>query len=69
MRTTVLLDDDLMERARALAAPGISVPELIRLSLETFTRVEAGKRLAALGGMAPEMGDIPRRGCADLGSC
>ena len=69
MRMTVLLDNDLLERARALAASGISVSELIRLALETFIRVEAGKRLAALGGMAPEMGDFPRRGCADLGSC
>lgn len=62
MRATVTIDDDLVNRARAVAAPGIAVPELVRLALETFTRVEAGKRLAALGGAAPGMTDVPRRG-------
>lgn len=68
MRATVTIDDEVVERARAVAAPGIAVPELVRLALETFTRVEAGKRLAALGGTAPEMRDIPRRGSVDLES-
>ena len=62
MRATVTIDDDVVSRARAVAEPGIAVPELVRLALETFTRVEAGKRLAALGGMAPNMPDIERRG-------
>ena len=62
MRATVTIDDDVVSRARAVAEPGIAVPELVRLALETFTRVEAGKRLAALGGMAPKMSDIERRG-------
>jgi len=53
MRSTFTIDDDVVNRARAVAAPGIAVPELVRLALETFTRVEAGKRLAALGGAAP----------------
>lgn len=65
MRATVTIDDELLSRARAVAAPGIAVPELVRLALETFTRVEAGKRLAALGGSVPDMRDIPRRGDAD----
>ncbi len=65
MRATVTIDDDVVNRARAVAAPGIAVPELVRLALETFTRVEAGKRLAALGGSTPEMRDIPRRSGAD----
>lgn len=65
MRTTVSIDDALIERARAVAAPGITLPELMRLALETFTRVEAGKRLATLGGTQPNMGDIPRRGSVD----
>lgn len=68
MRATVTIDDDVVERARAMAAPGIAVPELVRLALETFTRVEAGKRLAALGGGAPDMPDVPRRKSADLDS-
>ena len=62
MRATVTIDDDVVSRARAVAEPGIAVPELVRLALETFTRVEAGKRLAALGGMAPNMSDMERRG-------
>ena len=62
MRATVTIDVDVVSRARAVAEPGIAVPELVRLALETFTRVEAGKRLAALGGMAPNMSDIERRG-------
>ena len=61
MRATVTIDDDVVSRARAVAEPGIAVPELVRLALETFTRVEAGKRLAALGGAAPNMSDIERR--------
>ena len=64
MRSTFTIDDDVVNRARAVAAPGITVPELVRLALETFTRVEAGKRLAALGGTAPNMPDVPRRGSA-----
>lgn len=64
MRSTFTIDDDVVNRARAVAAPGIAVPELVRLALETFTRVEAGKRLAALGGAAPNMPDVPRRGSA-----
>ena len=62
MRSTVTIDDKVVNRARAVAAPGIAVPELVRLALETFTRVEAGKRLAALGGSVPDMPDVPRRG-------
>ena len=58
------VDDEVVERARAMAVPGIAVPELVRLALETFARVEAAKRLAALGGAAPDMHDIPRRGDA-----
>lgn len=64
MRATVTIDDDVVNRARAVAVPGIAVPELVRLALETFIRVEAGKRLAALGGTAPGMPDVPRRGSA-----
>lgn len=34
--------------------------ELFRVALETFIRVQAAKRLAALGGTTPEIQDIPR---------
>ena len=34
---------------------------LFREAMKVFVRVQAGKRLAALGGKAPLMKDIPRR--------
>lgn len=61
MRTTVTVDDDLYARALELAEPGMAPAELFRTALETFVRVEAGRRLAALGGRAPDMPDVPRR--------
>lgn len=61
MRTTVTVDDTLYARARELAEPGMPPADLFRTALETFVRVQAGQRLAALGGRAPEMADAPRR--------
>jgi Arc/MetJ family transcription regulator len=61
MRTTVTIDDDLYARAQALAAPDTDKAGLFRLAMQTFVRVESAKRLAALGGTAAEMPDIPRR--------
>ncbi|NTZ86219.1 type II toxin-antitoxin system VapB family antitoxin [Burkholderia metallica] len=61
MRTTVTVDDALYTRALELAEPGIPPAELFRAALETFVRVQAGQRLAALGGRVPDMPDIPRR--------
>ena len=40
---------------------GMDKAELFREALRTFIRVQAGKRLAALGGRAPHMPDVPRR--------
>jgi hypothetical protein len=31
------------------------------ISIKTFIRVQAGKRLVALGGVMPEIREIPRR--------
>lgn len=62
MRTTVTIDDALYEKALQLAAPGADKPSsLVREAIETYVRVRAGQRLAALGGAMPEMPDIPRR--------
>lgn len=61
MRTTVTIDDELYEQALALADPGLDNAELIREAVRTFVRVQAGKRLAALGGLAPAMPEVPRR--------
>lgn len=62
MRTTVTIDDALYQQALKLAPPGVDKPSaLIREAIETYVRVRAGQRLAALGGAMPEMQDIPRR--------
>lgn len=61
MRTTVTIDDALYEKALEIADPGMDKTDLFREAIKTFVRVQAAKRLAALGGTAPEMQDIPRR--------
>lgn len=61
MRTTVTIDDALYEQALELAEPGMDKAELIRAAIQTFVRVQAAKRLAALGGAAPDMADVERR--------
>jgi hypothetical protein len=61
MRTTVTLDDDLYNKALALADPGMDKTDLFREAVKTFIRVQSGKRLAALGGAAPAMKPVPRR--------
>jgi hypothetical protein len=61
MRTTVTIDDDLYRRALEVADPGMEKADLIREAVEVFVRVQAGKRLAALGGRAPGMKPVPRR--------
>ena len=60
MRTTLIIDDSLIERARALT--GIrEKTALVRAGLEALIAREAAKRLAALGGTEPKLRDIPRR--------
>ena len=61
MRTTVTIDDDLYQRALDVADPGMEKGDLFREAMKVFVRVQAGRRLAALGGKAPAMKDIPRR--------
>jgi len=60
MRTTLIIDENLVERARELT--GIrEKTSLVRAGLEALIAREAGKRLAALGGSNPRMARIPRR--------
>jgi Arc/MetJ family transcription regulator len=60
MRTTIVIDDSLLEQARK--ATGIQEKtSLVRAGLEALIAREAAKRLAALGGTQPKLGDIPRR--------
>jgi len=61
MRTTVTIDDALYEKALEMADPEMDKTDLFREAINTFVRVQAAKRLAVLGGVAPEMRDIPRR--------
>ena len=61
MRTTVTIDDELYEKALEVADPAMDRADLFREAMKTFVRVQAAKRLAALGGAAPKMRDVPRR--------
>ena len=62
MRTTVTIEDALFEKALALADPKMDRADIFREAMKTFVRVQAAKRLAALGGATPDMQDIPRPG-------
>jgi Bacterial antitoxin of type II TA system, VapB len=60
MRTTLIIDEGLLDRARDLT--GIQQKTaLVRAGLEALIAREAGKRLAALGGTQPKIADVPRR--------
>ena len=60
MRTTVTLDDDLIEEAsRVTGIEGRT--ELLREGLKVLIEREAYRRLAALGGTMPDLRAIPRR--------
>ena len=60
MRTTLIIDAELLDRARALT--GIrEKTALVRAGLEALIAREAGKRLAAIGGTHRGMANIPRR--------
>lgn len=62
MRTTITIDDADFDAALKMAEPGMDKASLVREAIRTFIRVRAAQRLAALGGSAPGMADIPRRG-------
>ena len=60
MRTTVTLDDALLERATALT--GITErTALLREALRALVEKESAIRLANLGGTQPGLQDAPRR--------
>lgn len=62
MEVTVSIDDELYEQALELSEPGLDKPsDLIHQAMKAYVRVQAARRLAALGGDAPSMQDIPRR--------
>jgi Arc/MetJ family transcription regulator len=60
MRTTVVLDDELVHTAQEFT--GVTErTALLRQALRALIHLEASRRLAALGGTMPELEDIPRR--------
>lgn len=61
MRTTLTIDDQLFAKAVALAEPGMEKSELIRECVKAFIQRQTARRLAALGGMAPDVELAPRR--------
>lgn len=60
MRTTITLDDDLLEKAMRLTGIKDRTP-LIRESLKAIIARESARRLALLGGSMPELQLTPRR--------
>jgi Arc/MetJ family transcription regulator len=60
MRTTVTIDDALYEKALEVADTHMDKSDIFREAIKTFVRVQAAKRLAALGGTTPEIQDVPR---------
>lgn len=62
MRTTVTIDDELYAKALDMADPDMDKADLFREAIKTFVRVQAAKRLACLGGAAPDMAAVSRRG-------
>ncbi|MEO7160095.1 MAG: type II toxin-antitoxin system VapB family antitoxin [Polaromonas sp.] len=61
MRTTLTIDDELFAKAVALAEPGVEKSELIRECVKAFIQRQTARRLAALGGQAPDIELVPRR--------
>ena len=60
MRTTVVLDDDLVRIAEEIT--GVSEKtELLRIALNALLERESARRLASLGGTMPHLKKIPRR--------
>ncbi len=60
MRTTIALDDELIETAQAYT--GLNEKSaLVREALKALIERESARRLARLGGSEPELADVPRR--------
>ena len=60
MRTTLTIDDELFARAVALAEPGLEKSELLKECVKAFIQRQTARRLAALGGQAPDI-ELARR--------
>ena len=60
MRTTLNIDDDLLQQARTLS--GVQEKNaLVHEGLKALIERESARRLARLGGSEPQLKPIPRR--------
>ena len=64
MRTTLNIDDELLEQAQRLTNI-TSKSELIRRALKALVEKESAWRLAEMGGSQPDLEPITRRRFAD----
>ena len=60
MRTTLNIDDELMQKARNLSGVQEKTA-LVREGLKALIERESARRLARLGGSEPELEPIPRQ--------
>jgi Arc/MetJ family transcription regulator len=60
MRTTIALDDELIDKAQAFT--GLQEKSaLVREALKALIERETARRLARLGGTMPDLAPVPRR--------
>ena len=60
MRTTMNIDDRLLEQAQRLTGMSEKTA-LVREALKALIERESARRLARLGGSEPQLGPVPRR--------
>lgn len=60
MRTTINLDDELLERASRLTG-SVDKTAMVREGLKALIERESARRLARLGGSEPQLRAAPRR--------
>ncbi|NOS97221.1 MAG: type II toxin-antitoxin system VapB family antitoxin [Methylotenera sp.] len=64
MRTTIVLDDDLLAKAQALTSLQ-EKSSLVKEALKALIARESAQRLASLGGSEPQLENISRRKSAE----
>ncbi len=60
MRTTITIDDQLFDKAAALAGADMDKSSLLRECVKAYIELQSARRLAALGGTVPDM-NLPSR--------
>ncbi len=60
MRTSLTIDDDLLQTALSLIGP-MDKAALVREALTALIQRESARQLALLGGSEPSLEEIPRR--------